>query len=282
MSKRRVTIPIMLNSSHYVMGSNRYEMNINFDATNNDARIAIKSCTLYNSSYNIKHSYNNNQFTLTWINGDSETFTIPDGYYDFSTLNDFLQYCMTSKGWFLKAKESNTTPVKSIFFMSFQPNSVVYSAEISVFFVEEKEGYEPAGSWTTNLKAPQIRLCPGLMKIFGFSSQSVFPSSQNNGVNETFTSETAPVLSPVFAYTLGCNWILNKYNVSNPQVFHQIALSEGFGQLIKDIPPSLNFMSVYQSNYSKIIITLWDQLFQPVVPVDAELALTLVVDYIEN
>lgn len=285
MTEKSRIMPVFINRSHYKMGTNRYEIDLKFDATKNNAEIAVKSCSIYNSSFNITSAFGNNTFEITWIDGLKQSFVIPDGYYDFDGLNDYLQYCMVSKNWYFIANENNTSPVKSIFFLSFQANDIRYTAEISIFPVESKSGYSPAGTWISNNKYPQIKLSTGLMKIFGFSSQQTFPLNQNGGSdpdNLTFSSDTYPTLSPVFAYVLGCNWVQNNYNVLNPNAFHQIALSKSFGELIIDSPPGNNYMSVYQANYNKLVISLYDQNMNGIVPVDPEISLTLLIKYNEN
>ena len=59
--------------------------------------IALSNLSIYYTWKNIKSSYNNNKFKMsapTW----SEEFTLPDGSYSVSDIQDFLKYILKKHG----------------------------------------------------------------------------------------------------------------------------------------------------------------------------------------
>ena len=66
--------------------------------------IAVSSVSMYYSWFNITSAYVNNTYTYTWTQGATTTtytITIPDGLYEVSELNDFLQFAMIANGTYL-------------------------------------------------------------------------------------------------------------------------------------------------------------------------------------
>ena len=59
--------------------------------------IALSNLSIYHTWNNIKSSYNNNKFeisTPTW----NEVFTLPDGSYSVSDIQDYFQYILKKHG----------------------------------------------------------------------------------------------------------------------------------------------------------------------------------------
>ena len=59
--------------------------------------IALTNLSIYYTWNNIKSSYNNNTFKIsapTW----NEEFTIPDGPYSISDIQDYFEYILTKHG----------------------------------------------------------------------------------------------------------------------------------------------------------------------------------------
>ena len=59
--------------------------------------IALSNVSMYYTWNNIKSSYNNNKFkisALTW----NEEFTLPDGSYSISDIQDYFEYILKKHG----------------------------------------------------------------------------------------------------------------------------------------------------------------------------------------
>jgi len=86
---------IVINSSNYVQGSGN-QFTIAFPAPvkfNAGDKIAVASCAIYNSTFNITAARGNNKISLIWNAATPQTyvFTFPDGYYSASDMNAFIQ-----------------------------------------------------------------------------------------------------------------------------------------------------------------------------------------------
>jgi hypothetical protein len=84
------------------------------------------------------------------------------------------------------------------------------------------------------------------------------------------------VISPVDSLILTCNLVNSKYSVPNNILF-PVAITTALGTIIHPSISSIVFNDVLPQNFSTLEITIFDQLFNPVVLLDKELTLTLVI-----
>ena len=236
---------------------------------------------MYNSFYNISASqYGNTQITFQWFDGTIYNWTIPDGYYSLSDLNLWLQqqfiinklYCV------------NSNNSQNIYFVQFQTNSVLYKAQIDVYFMPSSAtatlyGYQKPSGATWNFPSTntmvQLTINQNLRSYFG-TTQTTF-GSITPAQNMNYLSDICPTVSPVFSIFLGCNLIVSDYNqIGN--LFSQFPISASYGNLIK-IESSIDaLISIKEGIYSDIVVTLWDQENRPLIFIDNELTLFLIVE----
>jgi hypothetical protein len=238
--KTRSVQTITINTTHWVSNTNRYRFTFptQVDLTRCRPALGVSQIALYNSVANISAALGNNTFTITWVDATSKTFTIPDGYYDSTALNLFVQFCCAQQGWYL---QSSTTTSQAIYFIQITANSTVYALEVDVYVVPKTlpSGYTLPSNATWSLptatagRFPQITFCSGLLTLLGFShSVTTYPSSRtppSNGsggtlTTQSFLSVTYPLLSPTFCIQLGCNLVSSGFQV-NGGIFHQVPLS---------------------------------------------------------
>lgn len=280
MSTNRNCFQVQINTTHYV-GNGRYRLLLpsTTDFTKNHAKVSVFQYSIYNSTYNITQSLQNNYFDIVWIDGTTKRFYIPDGYYDFDSLNDILRYFMVQQKWYL---QNTTNSSQVLYFISFVANAIKYAGQIDILYVPTSlSGYSLPSSvnWSMPIspKYPQIILCDGLRKLFGFKSQTTFPLSQtpNPLQNLSFLSDTYPVLSPIFCYVLTCNLLNNSIN-HVPSILCQIPLTESFGKLIHNTNPSSIMLNICPGRYNFIEIQIFDQNLNPLTTlIDPELTLSL-------
>jgi len=279
MSQNKKYANILINTSNYD-GKHSYVYKFPVAMNLQNARIAVDSMAIYNSTYNISSSLQNNQFVIKWL-GTDYNIVIPDGYYSFDNLNNFLEhqclinnlYCTTDSG------------SKFVYFMNISANSVSYKAELDLFTIPTSAqatslSYTIASgaTWSFPVSAttPQIQLNAGLQKLFGFKSQLLFPLTPQSS-NQIFVSDTYPILSPIFCYIFTCNLINTKFSQS-PNLFYQIPIKSDFGGLI-DIQQRSAFIDVAEGSYNNITIQLLDQNLNPLQLNDPELSLTISLEY---
>jgi hypothetical protein len=123
---------LIVNSSNVVANTNNSVYKYNFPAGNVEfnkgQKLALGSIQMYYSTFNITSAQGNNQFSYIWIDGREITITIPDGFYDISTLNDFLHFVMVQQGHYLL-----NTAGEYYYFITFVINTSTYSININTY-----------------------------------------------------------------------------------------------------------------------------------------------------
>lgn len=123
---------LIVNSSNVVANTNNSVFKYNFPAGNVDfkkgQKLALGSIQMYYSTFNITSAQGNNQFSYIWVDGREITITIPDGFYDVSTLNDFLHFVMVQQGHYLLDTAGNY-----YYFITAVINSATYQIEVNTF-----------------------------------------------------------------------------------------------------------------------------------------------------
>lgn len=270
---------IQINSSHY---DGKYSYIYKFPApvTFKNAKVAVESLSIYNSTFNINTKFNNNVMSILWL-GNTYNIIIPDGYYSIDQLNSFLQqqclinnlYCTTNSG-------SNY-----VYFINLSANVVTYDIELDLFTIPTSTQASALGftiasgatwSFPASATTPQLQINAGLQTLFGMTNQSLFPLTPQS-TNQTFVSNGTPVISPVFCYVFACN-LINTSLSSSPNLLYQLPLTAGFGELITTTQRS-EYIDVSSATYSQITISLFDQNGSPLEINDPELSMVLNLKY---
>jgi hypothetical protein len=271
---------ISINSTHYI-GNNLYRLKLPkaVEFKKGD-KLSLYSFSMYNSFYNISQTqYQNTNIQFTWFDNTVYNWTIPDGYYSLSDLNLWLQqqfilnklYCV------------NSNNSQNIYFVQFQTNSVLYKAEIDIYFVPSSAnatlyGYQvaPGATWTFPATNTMVRITINdNLKVYFGTSQTTF-GDISPAENKNYLSSTCPSISRVFSIYLGCNLIVSEYNqIGN--LFSQFPISASYGNLIKIESPIDALISIKEGIYSEILISLWDQENRPLVFTDSEMTLFLII-----
>jgi hypothetical protein len=123
---------LIVNSSNVVANTNNSVYKYNFPAGNVEfskgQKLALGSIQMYYSTFNITASQGNNQFSYVWVDGREITITIPDGFYEISTLNDFLHFVMVQQGHYLIDTAGNY-----YYFITMVINASTYQIEVNCF-----------------------------------------------------------------------------------------------------------------------------------------------------
>lgn len=280
---------IVLNSSNLVADGNNNTLVYKFpnSVTFTNSEIAVSQITMYYSWYNISSSLQNNTFTFNWINTagtnnyTTYTITIPDGLYEISDLNNYLQFV------FINAPNLSTsiispTPSKPfylvnssgsyVYYVEFIVNPTAYAVQLNTYSVPTAL---PVG-WTnpgaTLLPAqtfnPVITTPAKFNELIGFSSSFSSDQNQNNaganpgtatayklGSTYSYLSTTAPQVQPNPNLLVSMSNIDNIYS-SPSSIIYSLAPAVSIGQLIVEKPPEFNFNKLMQGTYNQIRIQL--------------------------
>ena len=161
---------VILSSSNIVgTGNNTLTYNFPTTATFKNDYIAVASVSLYYSWFNISSALGNNTFTYTWDSvGGATTITIPDGLYEVSTLNDYLQSKFIANGHYLV----QTSTSQNVYFGEFVINPAQYVVQINTYSIPTAvpAGYTSGGGFPrTTQQSLGITLGSGLGALLGFT-----------------------------------------------------------------------------------------------------------------
>jgi hypothetical protein len=271
---------IIINSSNYIQGSgNRFVYR--FPQTSYfsiGSGIGVSNIAIYNSIQNITEKRGNNKITLNWL-GVDYIFTIPDGYYSVTDLNFFIQNQCIINNLYVTANDG----ADNVYFVELSINSVRYSTQLNFYVIPTASqasalGYiKPSGA-TWNFPAEKVTPTLSFQQAFGnligqtFGTYPQTPSSNNI----QFLSSQTPKISPVDSLILTCNLVNSKYSIPSNVLF-TVPISSTLGSLINVNISSIVFNDILAQNFSSLEITIFDQLFNPVVLLDTEVTITLVI-----
>jgi hypothetical protein len=271
---------IVINSSNYVQNSgNKYVYN--FPQTSYfsaGSGIGVSNISIYNSIQNITQKRGNNVVTLNWL-GNNHIFNFPDGYYSVSDINFFFQQQCILNGLYVTANSG----ADNVYFFELVVNSIRYSTSLNFYAIPTDAqatslGYtKPANatwSYPVSAQTPSLSFGQPFGNLIGFTFGQYPPTVQSTNVQ--YLSTSTPVISPVDSLILTCNLINSKYSVPNNILF-TVPITTSLGTIIQVGISSIVFNDILPQNFSTLEITIFDQLFNPVVLLDKELTLTLVI-----
>ena len=123
---------IILNSSNWIAGTNRFKYVFPSAQNFNGKEVALTTCNINNQFFNIRAALANNVIILVWptsstgLTGNMYTLTLPDGYYAISDINASLQEMMYNNGLYTTDSKGNTN-----FFADIEANSTYYTCDIT-------------------------------------------------------------------------------------------------------------------------------------------------------
>ena len=161
--------------------------------------IALSNLSIYYTWNNIKSSYNNNKFKIsapTW----NEEFTLPDGSYSISDIQDYFEYIFKKHG------ENINNPLVRTYVNTIK-NRITF---------EIKTGYYLE------------LLTPETMKLLG---------STENKITKDKSCENVPCLEVIEVVLVHCNIVNNDYQQDSRALF-AFTSNKPFSSLLEISPPT--------------------------------------------
>ena len=243
---------LILNQSNIILDGQNNKLVYRFpnSVQLKNSYLAFASASLYYSWFNITSALQNNTFSYNWINGagvaTTYTVTIPDGLYEISTLNQFLQYTFIANGHYLVNASS-----QNVYYAEFAVNPARYGIQINTFLFPTAL---PA-LWTNPAAVPFppqsfnpiITLPSAFNQIMGYVAG--FATNQN--LNNAYVPPVSPYISKSAIGTLSylsttapnvqpnSSLILNATNIDNAYAtptgaLYTIVPTVGIGELINE------------------------------------------------
>lgn len=263
-----------------------------------DKYIAVSSITMPYSWFNIQASLNNNTFSYTWTVGTTTTtynVVIPDGLYNISDINLYLQWVMIRNGTYLINSSGDADYYAE---MLINPNR--YAVQINTFQVPTSlpTGYSQPSNFVgfpTQTFNPVITIPQNFNVITGYTAgfstnsnvnNAYVPPSPSNASNNyvskdgagtlSYLSNTYPNVQPNSSIFLGISNINNPYSQPS-SIIYSITPSVKIGEQIIERPPNFMWNKMIDGTYNQLRIQFLGINKQPISLADPNITVILTI-----
>ncbi len=267
---------IVVNSSNIVQDgqNNKFVYNFPNSITIKDKFIAVSRISIYYSWFNITSLMNNNKISYNW-NGVNYDLIIPDGLYQITNLNQFLQFEMIKNGTYLINNIG-----ENVYYLEIMLNPTRYAVQINSynFPVSLPSGYSTPSNFPgfpTQTFNPTIIIPQYFNQIIGypinFTSNSNInnayvppsPSIDNNYVSKlpdgtlSYLSSIAPNVQPNSSVFVSMSNINNPYSQPS-SIIYSITPSNNVsvGEIIDISPPNFMWTKMIDGTYNNLTLQL--------------------------
>lgn len=278
-----VSYPIIITQKNLVPGTTNtfeYKFSNNVDFSNLD--IGLSQASIFHSWFNITAAKNNNKFSIIHpISGAANTtlnFTIPDGGYEISDLNNFLRYELVKNGYYL----TNDNTGEQIIYCEFKVNPSVYKVELVTSpmptSLPANHTAGPSLTFPSTTRTPQLSFTQvDFGNIIGFVP-GTYPAVQPI-VLTTSSSTVTPVVSDVQNVVITLNSCMNPFAPNSSIIYSVSPASVSFGRLITDKPNEICWVPQQSSYRQSITLQLTNQDLQPIELQDTDITVILLIRF---
>lgn len=273
-----MSFPLIVNSTHR-QSNNTYTVPLATNTDLTDYNVSIGSGFVYYSWYNISASQGNNSFQLIIPNNATTTtvtYTIPDGAYNISTLNEWLQKQLVAGGYYLRyagdASNVTTGAIRqpNIYPATFQVNPATYSIQFIALGLPRTadlvaptfNGYVTGGftlPTSANLSTQLVVASTNTFgSIIGYAAGTFGSGTVTTGSTGTVESTLIPNVNPISSCEIRLSCISNTIS-QNSQLLH-VFNNKGsrLGELIDISPVELSFIPC-AGQHRNLTLSFYDQ-----------------------
>ena len=258
---------------------------------------------MYYSWQNVNASpLKNNTFSVVW-NGVNSTYTIPNGQYEISQINQFLQFKFIQEGKYLIDSTGN-----NVYYAEMVVNPTLYAVQLNTFpwptgalftlvgtVWQGNAGTAYAG-WTSPSTVanpatgqaafigftgatfnPAFSIPANFNNLIGFTTPIPFTTpSATGGTNFSATSNVAPQVQPNSSAYLAISNIQNPY-ASPSSILYSINPNVAFGEQISINVPEFAYNKLLGGTYNELRVAILGIDFQPLTILDPNMSIILVI-----
>lgn len=286
---------IIMNSSNLVRDGQNNKMVYRFPNSVQFKKsvISFAQCSIYYSWFNITNDLTNNTFSYNWRNnlGVATTYTIniPDGLYEISQLNEYLQFKFIQNGHYLVDANGN-----NVYYAEFLVNAPRYACQINTFLVPTSL---PTG-WTNPASLafppqsfnPIITLPSKVNEILGYVAG--FATNQN--LNNAYVPPTSDYVSKLANGTLSYistvapnvqpnnSLLFAMSNIDNPyatptSILYTLVPTVAVGEIINEKPPNYIWCKMIDGTYNELRLTILGTDLKPIKINDPSITVVVVI-----
>jgi len=258
-----MSFPVIIDSTNFV-SSNSFKVNLANSTDLSQFDVSVSQALIPYSWDSINATpLNNNRFQLTIPTSGAEvvtTITVPDGAYQISDLNNYLQWWFISNGYYI----TNTATGLNTYYAALVVSTTSYSVQ---YITSPLPTSLPAGYTSGGMTFPaaanqhiQITMMTGsnFNLILGYTAGSTSPTVSTNVGIQTKNSNFAPIVNPVSAVQMRLSCVSTPLSDNN-QLIHLFANGNtAFGAQI-DASPLYNQPVPCNGSHREIILSFYDQ-----------------------
>lgn len=269
----------------------KFPSSINF----NDSYISVLGVFLYYSWFNITSDFNNNKLSYTWTSGTTTTtydIVIPDGLYQISEINTYLQYEMINNGTYW----IDDTTGDYVYPFNIELNPTRYAVQLNTYLIPDTQPTDTTlpsnfAGFPTTPQNSIITFPQYFNDIVGFDvdfasdknlNNAYTPPSGSKTISKTlsgtlsYLSSKAPQLQPNPTINFQISGVQNNLSF-NSSVVYTMAAKGAFGSLIEDRPNNWIWNKLNSGTYDNFTLTISGTDLRPLKLQDPNITLTLVV-----
>ena len=247
-----------------------------------DDEIAVSNISIYYSWRNISAALGNNTFSYVWYSGagplaTTVNITIPDGSYDISQLNAYLQSIMIANSHYLI-----TASGSYVYYLELVENPTAYAIQFNSYALPTAAqaaalGYTAPVGWpgyvTVNITPQIIIPSTDIRNILGFNA-GTYPTP-TQATNYSKISDFTPQVSPVQSVLIACSLVNNPYAYPSNIIYSFAPIGTSYGSLIQ--PQMSNFIwnEITSGQKQDFYIQFLDQNYKSLQIVDTNLVVVL-------
>lgn len=292
---------LVLNASNVDTSANNDNNTLVYNFPNSvvlkDKYIAVSQIVMYYAWFNITSKYSNNTFTYSWtVAGLTNVFpvVIPDGLYEITDINAYLQWTMIKNGHYLINASGD-----NVYYVELLVNPNRYAIQLNTYLVPQAlpVGFvQPANfaGYPTTRQNPVVVFPLSFNNIVGyysnFTSNSNFnnayvpptPDITNNYVAEdalgtlSYLSNTNPDVQPNSSIYLSMSNINNPYSQPS-SILYAITPNVAIGEQIIETPPNFMWNKMIDGTYNSLRVQLLGIDKRPIVMKDPNMTIILTI-----
>ena len=280
-----MSFPIIINNTNWI-NNNTYKVQLSSTLDLNDFGVSVGQAFIYYSWYNINQNpLNNNSFVLTIPTSGASTvntIVIPDGAYNISDLNNYLQYWLIANGYYI----TNNTTGLNTYYASFSISPTSYAVQFNTTPMPTSlpSGYTSGGMTFPGGSNQHYQLTVAstnnFKDIIGFNA-GIYPTVPTNTGTQTKNSDYTPNVNPISAVQMRLSCVYNPFS-SNSQLVH-VFMNKGsnIGEIIDASPIELQYVPCIGA-HRELTLTFYDQNGYILNILDKNLTIKLVFKKIKN